>query len=308
MKDNDKIRTNVAESYARAVKSGGGCCGGDTLPKGELAKLADYTREELDSLPHEAVVSSFGCGNPLAFADTREGDVVLDLGCGAGIDILLAAKQVGPRGHVIGVDMTDEMIEQARKNIAASGLQNVEVRKGLIEDLPVESASVDWVISNCVINLSPEKDKVFAEIARVLKPGGKMRVSDIVVKDLPQWARQDQTLYNSCIGGVISEEAYTEGLRRAGLKEPEVVDRLVYDKAQLAGLIGSELPPAEDPTHTPVSCCGPGEPVSASEQANSATSSCCGPGLESPAHPEKILALAEALASKIWSASFVATK
>jgi ubiquinone/menaquinone biosynthesis C-methylase UbiE len=123
--------------------------------KGVVVKVAGYSREELDALPHEAVTNSFGCGNPLAFGDVREGDVVLDLGSGAGIDILLAGKIVGPGGRAIGIDMTDEMIVKARENIRRSGLTNVEVRKGIIEELPVESSSVDWVISNCVINLSP---------------------------------------------------------------------------------------------------------------------------------------------------------
>ena len=134
-----------------------------------------------------------------------------------------------------------ERIDQAQKNIATAGLQNVEVRKGLIESLPVESNSVDWVISNCVINLSPEKNKVFAEISRVLKPGGRMRVSDLVVSELPEWARRDQALYCSCIAGAIGEEAYLDGLRQAGLNEVRVVERQVYNAGQIAALIGSEV-------------------------------------------------------------------
>jgi SAM-dependent methyltransferase len=240
----------VSEAYTRAVRaSQGGCCGAGAVPADVSAKLAGYSSEELAALPADAVVSSFGCGNPVAQSELRPGDVVLDLGSGAGIDLLLAAKKVGPTGRVIGVDMTEEMLTRARANIAAAGLTNVEVRRGVIEDLPVESASVDWVISNCVINLSPEKDRVFREIARVLKPGGRMLVSDIMVADLPDWARQSAALYASCIGGAISEEAYLEGLRAAGLPDAEVRERLVYDGPQLVALAGPELGAA-------TRCCG----------------------------------------------------
>ena len=257
MKDDQGIRESVSKAYAKAVTSDGAvsCCGGP-VQKGVLAKLAGYDSETLSTLPDSAVVNSFGCGNPLAYSEVKPSDVVLDLGSGAGIDILLAARTVGPTGHVIGIDMTDEMITKAEKNIAASGLSNVEVRKGIIEDLPVETSSVDWVISNCVINLSPEKNRVFAEIARVLKSGGRMLVSDIVVKNLPEWELQSQALYNSCIAGAISEESYVEGLRNAGLEEVEVRERLIYDANQLQAFINSE----EDRTETSSDCCegGPG--------------------------------------------------
>ena len=200
----DEIRTSVRESYARAVTAGSGCCGGEQ--KGVAVQSAGYTAEELAALPDEAVVNAFGCGNPLAFAGVREGETVLDLGSGAGIDLLLAARRVGPSGRVIGVDMTGEMIARARENVAAAGLGNVEVRQGLIEALPVADASVDWVISNCVINLSPEKEKVFAEIARVLRPGGRVSISDIVAEGLPEWARQSAAAYSACLSGAIPED------------------------------------------------------------------------------------------------------
>ena len=272
MSRSDEIRKQVAESYTQAVRStSGGCCGASAAPMGTATKLAGYTSEELAALPVDAVVSSFGCGNPVAFGALRPGDVVVDLGSGAGIDLLLAAKKVGPTGRVIGIDMTDEMIARARANIAAAGLTNVEVKRGVIEDLPVESGSVDWVISNCVINLSPEKDRVFSEIARVLKPGGRMLVSDIVVEELPDWARQSAALYASCIAGAISEAAYLDGLRHAGLVDVEVRERLVYDGPQLAALAGVGV---------------------------ERTSSCCGGGID-----DKALAqAADALAGKIWSA------
>ncbi len=188
--NHEEVRTAVSEAYGAAISrpSSGGCCTG-TVEQSSVVKLAGYKGEELEALPPEVAGSSFGCGNPLAFSEVKEGDVVLDLGSGAGMDLLIAAKKVGPQGRVIGIDMTDEMIAKARDNIAAAGLKNAEVRKGIIEDLPVESSSVDWVISNCVINLSPEKHRVFAEIARVLKPGGQMRVSDRLAWPAPSASR-----------------------------------------------------------------------------------------------------------------------
>lgn len=281
--DTDSTRKNVSEAYARAVAAGGGCCGGSE-PKGVAAKLAGYAAEEMAALPGDAVQNSFGCGNPLAFADVREGEVVLDLGSGAGIDLLLAAKRVGPSGRVIGVDMTDVMIERARANAAAAGFDTIEVRQGIIEDLPVESGTVDVVISNCVINLSPEKDRVFAEIARVLKPGGRLRVSDIVVEQLPAWVRESPELYASCIGGAISEDSYIEGLRAAGLENVEVAERLVYDGAQLEALVTSEI-------------------VDTLEGADG-----CGCGCAAGVLPEGI-SLEQAfdeLKGKVWSAVFLA--
>ena len=280
----DKTRQAVSDAYAQAVCTPSDnrepCCG--PVQKGVVVKLAGYTREELDALPPEAVVNSFGCGNPLAFSEVREGETVLDLGSGAGIDLLLAAKKVGPTGRAIGVDMTDEMIARAQQNIAVSGMDNIEMRKGVIEKLPVESSSVDWVISNCVINLSPEKPKVFAEIARVLKPGGRMMVSDIVAQEMPDWIRQNQGLYNSCVAGAISEEEYLEGLRAAGLEDVEIRERIVYDETQLEGFIASELP---DNVELVGSCCCEGPPTG-----------------------DTVKAIIVALVGKIWSAKIHARK
>lgn len=234
------VRSQVSFFYARSVQSSTGCCGGPTLPQGVLVKLAGYSKDELSDIPTDAVSNSFGCGNPLAFSEVKEGQVVLDLGSGAGIDLIMAAKNVGPKGRVIGIDMTDEMIEKARRNIADSKMPNIEVRKGTIEDLPVESQSVDWVISNCVINLSPEKEKVFAEICRVLKPGGRISISDIVADEMPDFVKKSMELYSSCIAGAISEENYLAGLRQCGLTNVSVTSRLVYDKTQLQALVASE--------------------------------------------------------------------
>jgi SAM-dependent methyltransferase len=261
MSSHEQVRERVAKAYANVVSSQQRCTDSCCAPvqKGTLVKLAGYSHEELGSLPPEAVVNSFGCGNPLAFSEVNEGDVVLDLGSGAGIDLLIAAKKVGPMGRAIGVDMTDEMISRARKIIAESGLSNVEVRKGLIEDLPVDSNTVDWVISNCVINLSPEKGRVFAEISRVLKPGGRMVVSDLVAEDLPDAVLGDLRLYNCCVAGAINEEAYCEGLRRTGLVDVEVRERIQYDVAQLEGLMNSD---EQAFAETACSCSEPGESAS----------------------------------------------
>jgi SAM-dependent methyltransferase len=182
---------------------------------------------ELDILGENAPVS-FGCGNPLALAQIEPGDTVLDLGSGAGLDLLVAAEKVGPSGQVIGVDMTQDMIDTANRNAVQAGFANVEVRHGLIEDLPVDSESVDLVISNCVINLSPEKERVFSEIYRVLKPGGRFSISDIVAENLPEALRTNEDAYCACVGGAVSETAYVEGLERAGLSSVKVTERQEY--------------------------------------------------------------------------------
>jgi SAM-dependent methyltransferase len=257
MNEPEQVRRSVSQVYADALNSPKPCCTGGSNQKGTLVKLAGYAQSELQKLPDGAVVNSFGCGNPLAFTEVKPGDVVLDLGCGAGIDLLLAARKVGPSGCAIGVDMTAEMIARAREAIEASGLPNVEVRQGLIENLPVEPDSVDWVISNCVINLSPEKDRVFAEIARALKRGGQMLVSDVVAEDLPREVRENPTLYCSCVAGATSEKDYCDGLRHAGLVDIEVRERIEYDLAQLEGLMESDLVAPVDS-----GCCcsgGPGD-------------------------------------------------
>ncbi|MCA8979641.1 MAG: arsenite methyltransferase [Planctomycetes bacterium] len=235
-------RKVVSESYERALErslssgGSGGCCGSKRkTPAGTAARLVDYERDA-DGLPAEALGSSFGCGNPLAFSAVRKGETVVDLGSGAGLDLLIAARKVGPEGRVIGIDMTDAMLDEARRNVARAGADNVELRKGLIESLPLEDDSVDWVISNCVINLSPDKPAVFRELARVLKPGGRVSISDIVAEDLPPVLRAHARTHSACIGGAISEAEYVAGLEAAGLDEVVVTERLVYERDQLLGV------------------------------------------------------------------------
>jgi SAM-dependent methyltransferase len=206
-----------------------GCCGGSAAssccgPTTSAFGLELYDAATREGLPDAAVLASLGCGNPIAVAELREGETVLDLGSGGGIDVLLSARRVGPAGHAIGVDMTDEMLDLARRNADEAGAANVEFRKGTIERLPVDDASVDVVISNCVINLASDKTAVFAEIARVLKPGGRMGVSDIVADDLltPE-QRAERGSYVGCIAGALSFREFRAGLRDVGLTDVEVV-------------------------------------------------------------------------------------
>ncbi|MBI5166794.1 MAG: arsenite methyltransferase [candidate division NC10 bacterium] len=185
-----------------------------------------YTTEEIEMVPEGAIATGAGCGNPTALADLREGEVVLDLGSGGGIDVLLAARKVGPKGRVIGIDMTEEMIQRARENAKAMGLDNVEFRIGEIENLPVENESIDVVISNCVINLSPDKGRVFQEAFRVLRPGGRVVVSDIVSKGkLPEEARKDMDAWARCIAGALEDREYLEKIRKAGFQSLQVVSK-----------------------------------------------------------------------------------
>jgi SAM-dependent methyltransferase len=229
-RNEDEIRQRVAECYGRAAAGESGCC--------DSPSQAD---DGVAGLPPEATVNSYGCGSPVAFSKLQPGDVVVDLGCGAGLDLLLAARRVGPTGRVIGVDMTDAMLERARTNIAVVGLDNIDLRQGIIENLPIASRSADWVISNCVINLSPNKAQVVEEIARVLKPGGYTRIADVVAEDVPDWIRQSDDLYDSCVAGAISEADYVAGLRNAGLTDVFVRDRYVYDRQQLGSIASGPL-------------------------------------------------------------------
>lgn len=247
------IREQVSKNYAEALQrtletepqeggSQGSCCGSSATTKASAAgQMAGY-EDGLTATQSEAAASSFGCGNPLAFAGVEAGQTVIDLGSGAGLDLLLAAEKVGPQGKVIGIDMTEEMLASARTNIDKAGVaEYVEVRKGIIEDLPVEDGSVDWVISNCVINLSTDKPKVFSEMARVLAKGGRFSVSDIVVEELPEDLRAHALAYSACIGGAIPEEEYLQGLRDAGFGEVEVVERMVYSKEQLESILSCDF-------------------------------------------------------------------
>ncbi len=188
-----------------------------------------YDRKQTEGLPQEAVLASLGCGNPTALAQLNPGEVVLDLGSGGGIDVLLSAKRVGPTGKAYGLDMTDEMLALARENQRKAGVQNVEFLKGEIEAIPLPDNSVDVIISNCVINLSADKDKVLAEAFRVLKPGGRFAVSDVVVRgEIPPEIRRDVELWVGCVAGALDESDYIARLRRSGFDDVSIEPTRVY--------------------------------------------------------------------------------
>lgn len=215
------LREQVRERYSAVATSGSGCCGSVEDDPRFGSGLYDATA--LVDLPADAVALSLGCGDPGAIADLAPGERVLDLGSGAGIDVLLASRQVGPTGHVIGVDMTPEMIERARSNAAAAGATNVDIREGEIENLPVADASVDVVISNCVVNLSTDKPAVLAETFRVLTPGGRIAISDVVSEDhLGAAERAERGSFAGCIAGALSRSEYLAILRDVGFEDPEV--------------------------------------------------------------------------------------
>jgi len=227
----EEIKKLVREGYAKRAKQGRSCC----VPANPCCRTADlaqdiskkigYTEEELKAVPEGANLG-LGCGNPVALASLREGETVLDLGSGAGLDCFLAADKVAESGKVIGVDMTPEMIEKARDNAGKGNYANVEFRLGEIENLPVADNSVDIVISNCVINLSPDKRRVFKEALRALRPGGRLMVSDIVLlKELPDFIKDSIEAYVGCLSGAMLKDEYLEAIREAGFHEVKIVDQ-----------------------------------------------------------------------------------
>lgn len=234
MKKRDKnIKNIVKDGYGEIAKQGSSCCssssccGGGNSAK-NISKAVGYSDEEIGSVPEGANLG-LGCGNPVAIASLKEGEVVLDLGSGAGFDAFLAASKVGKSGRVIGVDMTPEMIERARANALKGNYDNVEFRFGDIEELPVEDNSVDIVISNCVINLSPDKESVFKEAFRVLKPGGRIMVSDLVLeKELPDKIKESIEAYVGCLAGAVKKEDYIKFIEEAGFKGIKIISQVNY--------------------------------------------------------------------------------
>jgi len=228
--EEEKIKKIVRDAYAKIARTKDFCCG-STVPccdntnvPDETSKIIGYSEEELRSVPEKANLG-LGCGNPVALASLKKGETVLDLGSGAGLDCFLAANKVGEKGRVIGVDMTPEMIDKARENARESKCKNVEFRLGEIENLPVADNTVDVIISNCVINLSLNKGRVFKEAFRALKPGGRLMVSDIVLlKKLPEVIRKSVKAYIGCLSGASMKDKYIETIKEAGFQEVKIIE------------------------------------------------------------------------------------
>ena len=240
----DEIQSKYGEA-ARQVASGGSssccaptCCGGANAASTDVVTSNLYEQAQKSELPAEAVLASLGCGNPTALAQLNPGEVVLDLGSGGGIDVLLSARRVGPTGKAYGLDMTDDMLALARENQRKSGLQNVEFLKGEIEQIPLPDASVDVVISNCVINLSADKDRTLAEAFRVLRPGGRFAVSDIVVRgEVPPDLRRNIELWVGCVAGALEESEYRQKLASAGFETIDLEPTRIYRAADAVALL-----------------------------------------------------------------------
>lgn len=247
----EKVRERYASAAIKVVEAGGcgpGCCSATSL---DPVTVDLYDAEQESEVPSAAIQASLGCGNPTALAKLSEGEVVLDLGSGGGIDVLLSARRVGPTGFAYGLDMTDEMLALAEKNKAEAGATNVEFLKGQIEDIPLPDNTVDVVISNCVINLALDKGQVLREAYRVLKPGGRFAVSDVVSQgELPADLRADMEAWVGCIAGALEENEYRRLLADAGFKDIEIQVTRVYDPRELAESLASGS-----------SCCGGDSPT-----------------------------------------------
>ncbi len=243
----ERVRERYAEA-ARRAQSGagcgcgdGGCCGDGTTGAGsDTFGSVEYSGAQLATLPAGAVAASLGCGNHTALVELREGQTVLDLGSGGGIDVLLSARRVGPAGRAIGLDMTDEMLALARANAAEAGVTNVEFLKGEMEAMPLPDEGVDVIISNCVVNLSPDKDAVLREAYRVLKPGGRFAISDVVTQgaSIPPELQADLASWTGCVAGALHEDEYRAKLLAAGFRDPEIVVTRVYDRDDAEGAGG----------------------------------------------------------------------
>ncbi len=274
----EEIKTRYGQAALQAQRQERrSCCGtGTVLEAGQLDPITSglYADDETSTLPEDAVRASLGCGNPTALAQIAPGETVLDLGPGGGIDVLLSARQVGPTGKVYGLDMTDEMLELARTNQAKAGIANVEFLKGDIEHIPLPDNSVDLIISNCVINLSPDKDLVLAEAFRVLKPGGRLAVSDIIVRgEMPEDVQRSVELWAGCVAGALEEKEYLVKLERAGFERASIQSTRVYTAADArelfegTGIDLDTIAPAVDgklisgfvravkPEASPAACC-----------------------------------------------------
>ncbi|MHB1582956.1 MAG: arsenite methyltransferase [Acidimicrobiales bacterium] len=251
----NEIRTAVREHYTKAARAAESC-GGSTGSTDDLIGRTLYGEDAVEALPEGALAASLGCGNPTLLADLRPGEVVLDLGSGGGIDVLLSARRVAPSGKAYGLDITPEMLELARKNQAEAKVTNAEFLEGTMEAVPLPDASVDVIISNCVVNLSPDKPAVFREALRVLKPGGRFAVSDIVVRrPLPEPVQRAMAMWTGCVAGALVESAYKEQLAGAGFEAIDIEPTQIYNRADISRMAGDliasgELPAALDVEET----------------------------------------------------------
>ena len=234
--DSKEIKKAVKKRYANFAQDATSCCPTCNSKKNgitEQTKSIGYSTNELKNIPESAVMG-LGCGNPTALADLKEGEIVLDLGSGAGIDVFLSANKVGESGHVIGVDMTEEMIKKAEKIAKENGYKNVEFRRGEIENLPVKDNAVDVIISNCVINLSPDKLQTFKEAFRVLKPGGRLMVSDLVTEGaLPEDIKNSFDAWSGCIAGALEKNEYLGTIQKAGFRDVKIVSQTRYTQKEI---------------------------------------------------------------------------
>jgi len=241
----ENVRENVRQHYAGAalkvLQGGAGCCGGPATSSADPITSDLYGEGERALVPADAVTASFGCGNPTSLAELHPGEVVLDLGSGGGIDVLLTAQRVGPAGKAYGLDMTDEMLAIARKNQQEAGLTNVEFLKGEMESVPLPDGHVDVIISNCVINLAADKNVVLREAYRVLKPGGRLAISDIVVRgEVPAEVRRSIELWAGCVAGALEETEYGKALADAGFEEIGIDPVRIYRAEDACGLLSAE--------------------------------------------------------------------
>ena len=275
------VKEIVKEKYGQAalrVKSGAGnsCCGGAAARESSCDPITSnlYRGGEQSELPDTALKASLGCGNPTALAELRAGEIVLDLGSGGGIDVLLSARRVGPSGKAYGLDMTDEMLALAEENKRKSGLANVEFLKGEIENIPLPDNSVDVIISNCVINLSGDKDRVLQEAFRVLKPGGRFAVSDVVVRgDVPPEIKKNMELWAGCVAGALSDAEYTAKLAKAGFDDIDIEATRVYSMDDARGFLTGQNLDVEKLARQVE-----GKFISAFVRAAKPAAACCAPG------------------------------
>jgi arsenite methyltransferase len=248
--DAERLRSQVREHYAKAAHDATASCCGDPATDVDTFGRSSYDAATQRDLPETALVASLGCGNPTALADLRAGDVVLDLGSGGGIDVLLAARRVGPTGKAYGLDMTPEMLDLAKRNQAEAGVINVEFLLGTIEEIPLADESVDVIISNCVVNLAADKRQVFTEAFRVLRPGGRLAISDILLRrPLPARLTDLIALWTSCVAGALPEAACRDYLRAAGFENVDIEPRNVLTRIDLQSLAEqlNSVPPSLSP-------------------------------------------------------------